>query len=76
MSPAGNTHQPRNIARVETVVFYIYFCYQDEATNTGDAEMGIPLPHPHTIHIPGILTIVALSFHDIFEGLALGIQVR
>lgn len=52
------------------------FLYQDEATNTGDAEMGIPLPHPHTIHIPGILTIVALSFHDIFEGLALGIQVR
>lgn len=76
MSPAGITHHPRNIVRVKTVVFYVYFCYQDEATNTSDAEMGIPLPHPHTIHIPGILTIVALSFHDIFEGLALGIQVR
>lgn len=24
MSPAGNTHHPRNIARVKTVVFYIY----------------------------------------------------
>uniref|UniRef100_A0A1B6FPY5 Zinc/iron permease n=1 Tax=Cuerna arida TaxID=1464854 RepID=A0A1B6FPY5_9HEMI len=47
---------------------------KDQTTSTDNAAVEPAQREFHNIHIPGILTILALSFHDIFEGLALGIQ--